>query len=799
MDIDTVISYNGHGQPLTINPPGYGTDDETSFTYDSSRGNLLPLTRVDPLPGSMSGMTTTYNYNPFNRRKSVVDPNGLETDTTYDDLDRVTEVRQLGENSPDDDLVTVYSYDQRKDLTQVTLPAGKVIEYGYDQVGRLTSIERKLNASTHGERTHYTLDEAGNRTLEEHQRWDPDAQDWVTVSSTAYDYDNRCQVHSIRQAPGTTEEAKTTFAYDCDGNLEQIWDASSNPDTDPATTTYTYDHLNRVKTVSQPWLPTSPTPDTAETNYTYDVQDHLIGVTDAEVNSTSYVYSDRDLLTDEQSDALVTSTGSCGPPTCSAGCGCTEHSYNLHGEEESSTDARGVTVGRTTDELDRVTDLDYDGSDLDVHYDYDADPGPCGSSDSPVGRLAAITRNGQTLNYCYDHFGRMVQDGELTYSYDKNGNRTGIVYPGDVGDVTATYGFDYADREDSLSVTSPGGTQQVVQSAAYRPSGPLSSLVFGNDTSTTETRAFDQRDAPTAITLSGLAAGVPGHTWTYTVDPVGNVTEILETPECSGGSSGLVLENQTVTTDKTFTSCADLQAGNNFAVESPGNVTFQAQGKVVLTSGFSVGSGASFAAGAGSLPTYSDRTFGYQAPQYFLTSATLDRTAGSWGTLDWTYDKIGNRLSEDRSDGLGLYTYQYTANTGGAGDTPLLHQVILGVGGTRDYSWDDAGNLDSLAPGGNFVDFTFDDANRLSQVNHPASSSTTTFLYDGRGLLGVPPRPRAAPPPSRHSTTPQASSTRYGASPLPRTRWPPPTSSTSPAAPSPSSRSTAPAPRRGPT
>jgi hypothetical protein len=57
MGIDTVISY-GHGQPLSIDPPGYGTDDVTSFTYDASRGDLLPLTRTDPLPGSMSGMTT---------------------------------------------------------------------------------------------------------------------------------------------------------------------------------------------------------------------------------------------------------------------------------------------------------------------------------------------------------------------------------------------------------------------------------------------------------------------------------------------------------------------------------------------------------------------------------------------------------------------------------------------------------------------------------------------------------------------------------------------------------------------
>jgi RHS repeat-associated protein len=650
----------------------------------------------------------------------------------------VTEVRQLGESPPD--LVTAYAYDELKDLTQVTLPDGKIIEYGYDDpAGRLTSIERKRDATTHGERVVYTLDKAGNRTLEEHQRWDPDAQDWITLSSTAYDFDNRCQVHAIRQAPGTAEEAKTTFAYDCDGNLEQVWQPNLDPETDPATTTYTYDYLNRVASVAQPWQPTGGNPGTAVTTYSYDEQDHLIGVTDAEGNATSYVYSDRDLLTYEQSVALATvanptDPANC-PETCSLGCGCTAHGYNLHGEETGSTDARGVTVGRTVDELDRVTDLDYDGTDLDVHYDYDADPGPCGSSDSPVGRLAAITRNGQTLDYCTDHFGRTVKDGELTYSYDKNGNRTGIVYP---GGVNATYGFDFADRQASLGVTTPAGgvtPHPVVTGAAYLPSGPLSSLALGNGAS--ETRAFDGRYVPAAITLSGLAGGVPGHTWSYTTDPVGNVTEILETPECAAGGSTLVLESQTVMTEETFSSCADLQAGNDFAVESPGDVTFQAQGEVVLTNGFSVGSGASFAAGSGTLPTFSDRTYTYQPPQYFLTSASLDRTAGSWGTLDWTYDKIGNRLSESRDGGATADGYQYTANTDG-GDTPLLDHVDLAVMGTRNYAWDAAGNLDSVATGtgGNSVDFTFDDASRLAAADRTSvGGGAAAFLYDGRGFL----------------------------------------------------------------
>jgi RHS repeat-associated protein len=80
-------------------------------------------------------------------------------------------------------------------------------------------------------------------------------------------------------------------------------------------------------------------------------------------------------------------------------------------------------------------------------------------------------------------------------------------------------------------------------------------------------------------------------------------------------------------------------------------------------------------------------------------------------------------------------TYQNLTNTGG-GHKPILDLVNLAVGGTRDYAWDAAGNLDSVAPGGNFVDFTFDDASRLAGADRTRSGGgAASFLYDGRGFL----------------------------------------------------------------
>jgi RHS repeat-associated protein len=258
----------------------------------------------------------------------------------------------------------------------------------------------------------------------------------------------------------------------------------------------------------------------------------------------------------------------------------------------------------------------------------------------------------------------------------------------------------------------------VVSAASYLPSGPLASLALGSGV--TETRGFDGRYAPASIAL----AGVVEKTFTYTTDPVGNVLEITEQGACTPGP--IVLENQTVTSEELFVSCTTIEAGNNFAVESPGDVTFHAQGTIALKSGFSVGSGARFVAGSGALPELSRRTYTYQAPQYFLTGAD-----GPWGTLDWSYDKIGNRLAETRNGATD--SYQYLVN-GAGGNTPILDLINLAVTGTRDYTWGPAGHLEEVAAGANVLDFGADAEGRLSGVDRTAAAAAS-FSYDGRSFL----------------------------------------------------------------
>jgi YD repeat-containing protein len=211
----TVFTYDSSGQVSTLDPPGFGTTDQTVLHYDDPNLNgQIPTRRTDPLVGD-----SHLFYDPFNRRNATVDPNGMRVETDYDELDRVTAVRQCKVATPSDTcatplgqvLSTSHAYNEFGDLAVTTLPRGNAISYSYDPVGRLIAIERKADPlpGTHGERTFYTLDVSGNREREEQQIWN--GTGWTTLAQTSFEYQNRCQVQKVISGlPG--EESITEYS-----------------------------------------------------------------------------------------------------------------------------------------------------------------------------------------------------------------------------------------------------------------------------------------------------------------------------------------------------------------------------------------------------------------------------------------------------------------------------------------------------------------------------------------------------------------------------------------------------------
>jgi RHS repeat-associated protein len=494
----TAYGYNASGKPLTIDPPGFGVADAISLTYGlAGRNGHIADSRTDPLVGTM-----TFGYDGLNRRTSVMDPNGVETVTSYDGLSRVTEVRQKGA-LPVDDLVTVHTYSTFGDLFCTKLPRGNGVEYVYDTARRLKEMIRGtavatptatscLDVALPRERTVYQLNGSGNRIEESLERWTGSA--WVSDSKTAFEF--TCHLDKTTQGAGSPTPSVTEYCYDVNDNLEKVWDANHPKATTPnPTQLHAYDALNRLTSTSVGL----GTANAAVTSYTYDVQDHLASVADAEGNLTTYTTSDRDLMTEQVSPVSGTTT----------------YRYNEHGGLVTTTDARAVVTTRTVDAADRPTQETFGPAGLPdptltITYAYGSTP-----AQLDVGRLTGITRSGQTIAYTYDRFGRVLQDGALASEYDKNGNRSRILYP---GSVAALYTYDFADREATLSYDSGGGAQPLVTSAGYKALGPLTALSFANGLS--ETRLFDQRYFPDRIQAGALLD------WDYTVDAVGNPTAI---------------------------------------------------------------------------------------------------------------------------------------------------------------------------------------------------------------------------------------------------------------------------------
>jgi len=131
------------------------------------------------------GHTTSISrYNASGAPLTIIDPNGLETQLTYDARQRITSLDSGGEK-------TVYTYDPAGQLTHITFANGAKLEYHYDNAHRLVQINDQL-----GNTLQYTLDNMGNRITEELS----DANGQLTrTQSRAYDALSHLQKLNLSQ------------------------------------------------------------------------------------------------------------------------------------------------------------------------------------------------------------------------------------------------------------------------------------------------------------------------------------------------------------------------------------------------------------------------------------------------------------------------------------------------------------------------------------------------------------------------------------------------------------------------
>jgi RHS repeat-associated protein len=191
LDHTTTFTYDGAHRLLTVNAPG--TSEDVSFTYDA-RDNRLTTT--------MAASETTFTYDGSNRLTARADEiAGHAFSTTFD-------------------------YDGRDNLTKITYPSGRQIQYAYDYANRITQVYSGSTIYADGIAYHPTgalsALEFGNGTDEA-----------LTLNGR------------FRPAHLTSGPLDLTYSYDYAGNVSAIDDARSGYDSG-----FTYDALDRLTEVT---------------------------------------------------------------------------------------------------------------------------------------------------------------------------------------------------------------------------------------------------------------------------------------------------------------------------------------------------------------------------------------------------------------------------------------------------------------------------------------------------------------------------------------------------------------------
>jgi RHS repeat-associated protein len=669
------LTYHPSGRLATVSGPPSRT---VSYGYDASDR----LTSVTDLRGKV----TTYTYDAAGRLESIIDPNShaVVTNVYGPDGRVVSQTDARGKEGtfawdPVEEIATftdarggewVDDYDGGL-LVAETDPLGNTTTYTYDAAFQLSSV-----TDARGNTTFLTHDRRGN--LLRRQAPAPfntvETYGWTASNDPAVEVDGRGNITYFGydgagnlielNGPGdydfayghdpagsgllvsTTDprDKTTTYGYDADANRISVTTPLGN------LTTYTYDGAGRLLTMVEP-RGNAPGADPADytTAYTYDAADHLLTTTDPLGNVMTQTYDDAgNLLTVTDANAHTTT-----------------YAYDEANHLTSVTDAAGEITAYTYDDVGNLASRT--GADLHLTtYAYDlakrmtSTTAPMNRTWSfgydAVGNLTSRTdANGHTVTYVYDSRNRLSQvlyadaaTPNVTYAYDGNSNRTSM----SDGAGTETYGYDPLNRLTSAVRSTAAFT------FGYDPAGNLTTRQYPGLSQ--EILTYDD---------DGRLTSVAGTSYTY--DPAGNLLTATTpdgiTARYSYDAAGRLLEVAHTTASDTLSrfSYALDPAGNRLAMTTrEGTVTYRYDDLDRLTE--ACWSPTSCPGGAPAMPLPCLECIGglVSRPAASVTPPPGETYVG------YTYDPVGNRLSEASELVTSTYTYddadRLTAISGGS-------------------------------------------------------------------------------------------------------------------------------------
>jgi RHS repeat-associated protein len=388
------------------------------------------------------GHTTSYTYDQMSNLTSTTDSLSRVTNYEYDDFNRRVKTTYPPATTGATRLFETVAYDAAGNVTQRTDTAGRVTSYAYDNVNRMASTT-----------------DADNKTT----GFEYDALSRVTAVVDALNQHYQFFYDALGRQIQTTRGGTSMFnAYDEVGNRTQRTDYNG------AVTSYAYDNINRLKTITYPTRTVSYgyNPANEITNATnengsiylgYDNRYRLNSVFDPFNYGISYNYDGAGNRTKlslnyatyatytydavNRLTSLKDSTNQNFP-----------HNYDAANRLTSRSAPNGVTTSYGYDGLDRLTALthatgattlvsnQYQYNDANNITNWANASGNHAYTYDSVDRLASATHTTQpnesyshdgvgnrtashlSASYNYQPFNKLTNTATASYVYDNNGN-----------------------------------------------------------------------------------------------------------------------------------------------------------------------------------------------------------------------------------------------------------------------------------------------------------------------------------------------------------------------------------------
>ncbi len=216
--------------------------------------NYDPLNRLATVQNSDTG-TTSYGYDNVGNLQSVIYPNGVVHSYSYDTRNRLANLGVSGNKAaPGQPAVAgtiasyAYTLDAAGHRTSVSELSGRTVNYGYDNLYRLTNETIASDPTAINGAVNYTYDPVGNRT-QISSTLAP-----IPAGTLNYDANDRFTVGDTYDANGnTTSSGGIADVYDFENHLVQqggvaiVYDGDGNRVSKTvagATTTYLVDTEN---------------------------------------------------------------------------------------------------------------------------------------------------------------------------------------------------------------------------------------------------------------------------------------------------------------------------------------------------------------------------------------------------------------------------------------------------------------------------------------------------------------------------------------------------------------------------